>query len=178
MIICGKWVKFAVGSALVCGTAFLVSCAAERQGVVCDEIEYRLNTLTYSPDQRAFQEEELQACRAEEAQKKGEAAAKRQSIYDRFAADSTKSDKMKVAEDGSIMQAGEPEDVSVSKALKDSSGETTTSIYDRYKAVGPADSVATPAETPAAENPAAENPVVENPAAPVDTSAVSADSFQ
>lgn len=150
MIICKKWIRFAAGSALVCGIVLLSSCAAERQGVVCDEIEYRLNTMTYSPDQRAFQEDELQACRAEEAKKKGEAAARRQSIYDRFAADSTKSNKMTVAEDGSIMEAGEPKDVSVSEALKDSSGETTTSIYDRYKAVGPADTTFVNSDTSAA----------------------------
>jgi len=50
-------------------------------------------------------------------------------------------------------------DVSVSEALKDSSGVETTSIYDRYKAV-----------EPAAENTAAE--------VPVDTSAADAESFQ
>ena len=56
--------------------------------------------------------------------KRGEDAATRQGIYERYAAtqeasgsDSTKSDK------------------SVSEALGDSSGEATVSIYDRYKAV-------------------------------------------
>ena len=46
---------------------FLVSCAGQRQGVVCDEIEYRYNSMAYSPDQRVFMEEELRACREEEA---------------------------------------------------------------------------------------------------------------
>lgn len=121
---------------LFVGMLLLVSCAAERQGVVCDEIEYRLNTMAYSPDQRAFEEQELEACRADEAQKKGEAKARRESIYERFAAsDSTKKDSAKVAPDGSIVMSDEPREVSVSEALKDSSGVETTSIYDRYGAV-------------------------------------------
>ena len=101
------------GACVLCAASFgaalfLSSCAAERQGIVCDEIEYRLNTMTYSPDQRAYAEEELRVCREEEAKKKGEAAAKRQSIYDRFASkDSTKS-QLKVAEDGSIVSSEEP----------------------------------------------------------------------
>ncbi|PWJ69007.1 MULTISPECIES: hypothetical protein [unclassified Fibrobacter] len=101
--------------------ALITSCAGERQGLVCEEIEYRLNTQTYSPDQRAYIEEELRVCREEEAQKKGADAQSRQSIYDRFAAsDSTKSSK---------------QEVSVSEALKDSSGQETVSIRDRYKNV-------------------------------------------
>ena len=64
----------------------LVSCAGERQGLVCEEMEYRLNTMTYSPDQRAYAEEELRVCREEEALKKAEGAATRKSIYNRFAA--------------------------------------------------------------------------------------------
>jgi hypothetical protein len=142
---------------------FLESCAAERQGVVCDEIEYRLNTMTYSPDQRAFAEEELRVCREDEAKKKGEAAARRQSIYDRFVSKDSSKAKMKVAEDGSIVPSGEPEDVSVSKALKDSSGEQTTSIYDRYGAM-------TPAEEKSEEEKSTETPV--------DTSAADVGSFQ
>lgn len=144
--------KVVFGLAVIVFSCLLVSCAAERQGVVCDEIQYRLDTMAYSPDQRAFEEDELRACRDEEARKKGEAAAKRQSIYDRFAAsDSSESAKMTVAEDGSIVQSGEPKDVSVFEALKDSSGVETTSIYDRYKAVGPADSVTASPAAPSAE---------------------------
>lgn len=97
----------------------LVSCAGERQGLVCEEIEYRLNTMTYSPDQRAYMEEELRTCRDEEAQKRGADAASRQSIYDRYAAsDTTSGDSAR--------------EVSVSEALQDSSGVKTESIYDRY----------------------------------------------
>lgn len=159
------------GACVLCAATFgaallFSSCAAERQGIVCDEIEYRLNTMTYSPDQRAYAEEELRVCREEEAKKKGEAAAKRQSIYDRFASkDSTKS-QLKVAEDGSIVPS-EAEDVSVSKALKDSSGENTTSIYERYGAMAPDTSAAAPADTAAKAS-----------APAVDTSAADAGSFQ
>lgn len=159
------------GACVLCAATFgaallFSSCAAERQGIVCDEIEYRLNTMTYSPDQRAYAEEELRVCREEEAKKKGEAAAKRQSIYDRFASkDSTKS-QLKVAEDGSIVPS-EAEDVSVSKALKDSSGEQTTSIYERYGAMAPDTSAAAPADTAAKAS-----------APAVDTSAADAGSFQ
>ena len=132
-----KWFRWAAIATVACVVPLLVSCAAERQGIVCEEIEYRLNTLTYSPDQRAFEEEELRVCREEEAKKKGEAAAKRQSIYDRFASsDSSKTANLKTAEDGSVVSSAEPENVSVSEALKDSSGEQTTSIYDRYGAMG------------------------------------------
>lgn len=101
----------------------LCSCAGERQGLVCEEIEYRLNTMAYSPDQRAYMEEELNTCRAEEAQKKAGSAETRKSIYDRYAASGDSLSKS---------TNGDPEEVSVSKALKDSSGVETTSIYDRY----------------------------------------------
>lgn len=153
--------------AAIFGAALLFSsCAAERQGIVCDEIEYRLNTMTYSPDQRAYAEEELRVCREEEAKKKGEAAAKRQSIYDRFASKDSSKSQLKVAEDGSIVPS-EAEDVSVSKALKDSSGEQTTSIYERYGAMAPDTSAAAPADTAAKAS-----------APAVDTSAADAGSFQ
>jgi len=159
------------GACVLCAATFgaallFSSCAAERQGIVCDEIEYRLNTMTYSPDQRAYAEEELRVCREEEAKKKGEAAAKRQSVYDRFASKDSSKSQLKVAEDGSIVPS-EAEDVSVSKALKDSSGEQTTSIYERYGAMAPDTSAAAPADTAAKAS-----------APAVDTSAADAGSFQ
>jgi len=67
----------------------LLSCAGQRQGVVCDEIEYRYNSMSYSPDQRVFMEEELRACREEEAKKKQASAESRQGIYARYAAQDT-----------------------------------------------------------------------------------------
>lgn len=104
----------------------LVACAGERQGLVCEEMEYRLNTMAYSPDQRAYAEEELRVCREEEALKKADGAASRKSIYDRFAAtDSTNSSRNQNG-------TGADQDISVSDALKDSSGQETVSIYDRY----------------------------------------------
>ena len=68
---------------LVTCSCILVSCAGQRQEVVCDEIEYRYNSMSYSPDQRVFMEEELRACREEEAKKKGSSGQK--SIYERYA---------------------------------------------------------------------------------------------
>ena len=129
------------------------ACAGERQGLVCEEIEYRLNTQTYSPDQRAYIENELNECRAEEAKKRGEDAQIRQGIYERYAA-SGKSDSAATDSSSDV--------ISVSKALEDSSAEATVSIYDRYKAVDTTSAAASAA--PAAE--------------PADTSAAEADSFQ
>ena len=133
---------------------FLVACAGERQGVVCSEIQYRLDTQTYSPDQRAYIENELRECREEEARKRGADAQTRQGIYERYAAttqaDSASTDSTK-------------KDISVSEALQDSSGQETVSIYDRYKSTAPAD-------TSAVSNDAAQ-------VAP-DTSAAEAGSFQ
>ena len=54
---------FLMSVATVAVVAALLGCAGERQGLVCDEMEYRLNTMTYSPDQRAYAEEELRVCR-------------------------------------------------------------------------------------------------------------------
>lgn len=83
-----------------CGL-FLASCAGQRQGVVCDEIEYRYNSMSYSPDQRAFMEEELRACREEEAKKKQGSAEARRSIYERFASQDTTS-KIHTASDSAV----------------------------------------------------------------------------
>ena len=83
-----------------CGL-LLASCAGQRQGVVCDEIEYRYNSMSYSPDQRAFMEEELRACREEEAKKKQGSAEARRSIYERFASQDTTS-KIHTASDSAV----------------------------------------------------------------------------
>ena len=101
----------------------LYGCAGERQELVCEEMEYRLNTMTYSPDQRAYMEEELRVCREEEAQKKGDDSKARQSIYDRYAASDT------------AQQKTGKKDISVQEALQDTSEEKTMSIYDRYNSV-------------------------------------------
>jgi hypothetical protein len=154
--------------AAVAAVATLVGCAGERQGLVCDEMEYRLNTMTYSPDQRAYAEEELRVCREQEAEKKAAGAATRQSIYDRFAASDSSKSRSAAADNsnGSASEkaSGASDDVSVSEALKDSSGEKTVSIYDRYKNV-----------EPSAENAPAESPAAETAA---DTSAADVGNFQ
>ena len=103
-------------------------------------------TLTYI-------EEELRVCREEEAKKRGEDAATRQGIYERYAA---------TGQADSVSADSSSGDISVSKALQDSSGVETVSIYDRYKAVD--STAATPAETTVQEVP--------------DTSAAEAGSFQ
>lgn len=123
-----KKVLFAIGS--VSAALLMASCAGERQGLVCEEMEYRLNTMTYSPDQRAYMEEELRVCREQESQKKAEGAAKRQSIYEKFAASDTTQSKL-----ADSTKAGDDGEVSVTKALQDSSSEKTVSIYDRYGSV-------------------------------------------
>lgn len=121
--------------------ATLVSCAGERQGLVCEEMEYRLNTMTYSPDQRAYMEEELRVCREQEGKKKAEGAAARQSIYDRFA--SSDSAKVSNGPADSNDAASSRAEISVKEALQDSSEVATQSIYDRYSNKnGAADSVA------------------------------------
>ena len=164
---------FLMSVAAVAVVAALVGCAGERQGLVCDEMEYRLNTMTYSPDQRAYAEEELRVCREQEAEKKAAGAASRQSIYDRFAASDSTKEKSAATSNAvagnSNGEASENSDgadgaISVSEALKDSSGEKTTSIYDRYKSV-----------EPSAENAPAENSSAETPA---DTSAADVGNFQ
>lgn len=143
------------GSLTVASIAVLLAaCAGERQGVVCSEIQYRLDTQTYSPDQRAYIENELRECRAEEAKKRGEDERTRQGIYERYAA-STRAD--------SSSADSTKDDISVSKALQDSSGEETVSIYDRYKAAGSGSGTEA---APAAET------------EPADTSAVDAGNFQ
>ncbi|MBR6943550.1 MAG: hypothetical protein IKH55_11040 [Fibrobacter sp.] len=99
-------------------------CASERQGLVCEEIEYRLSTLNYSPDQRAYLENELSTCREEESKKKGETGQSNTSIYERY------------ANMGATAPADTSKDIPVSTLLQDSSEEQTMSIYDRYKSAG------------------------------------------
>lgn len=72
-------------------TLMLVSCASQRTRATCAETEYRLNSMSYSPDQRAFLEEELRQCRAEQAELEKDDVITNKitgSIRERFAADS------------------------------------------------------------------------------------------
>ena len=109
---------------LIAAALVFHGCAGERQGLVCEELEYRLNTMTYSPDQRAYMEEELRTCRAEESRKKNDSGLSNGSIYERYA--NTESAAPSDSSKGEIP---------VSTLLQDSSEEKTTSIYDRYKSV-------------------------------------------
>lgn len=94
--------------ACVCAL-FLIGCASQRTRATCAETEYRLNSMSYSPDQRAFLEEELRQCRAEQAEQEKDDVITNKikgSIYERFAADSTaKADD--VSENGSAEQSAE-----------------------------------------------------------------------
>ncbi len=111
-------------------TFLFAGCAGERQGLVCEEIEYRLSTMNYSPDQRAYMENELRTCRDDESKKKNESGQSTGSIYERY------------ANTGSAELADSSKSViPVSKLLQDSSEEKTTSIYDRYKSVAADSSV-------------------------------------
>ena len=127
----------------VLGCVPLVSCAGQRQGVVCDEIEYRYNSMSYSPDQRVFMEEELRACREEEAKKKQASAETRQSIYARFAAQDTTKE---VHTSADTVPGDSSQDISVSELMQDTSANGGPSIYERFgadsSAVAPADSAA------------------------------------
>lgn len=44
----------------------LIGCASQRQKPVCAEIQYRLDHLDQSPDQRAWLEDELRDCKAQQ----------------------------------------------------------------------------------------------------------------
>ena len=110
-----------IGFAFIAVFMLLVGCAGERQGLVCEEIEYRLNTLSYSPDQRAYMENELRTCRQEESKKKNETS--QSSIYERY------------ANTEGATSRDTTQEISVQTMLQDSSEEKTTSIYDRYKSV-------------------------------------------
>lgn len=123
------------------GMVALVSCAGQRQGIVCDEIEYRYNSMSYSPDQRAFMEEELRACREEEAKKKEGSAEARRSIYERFASQDTTT-KVHTAADSAAVVV--PRD---STAVIPSDSSTTSAPET------PSDSSATVDSTAATEGP-------------------------
>lgn len=69
----------------------LWACASQQTRVTCAEVEYRLNSMSYSPDQRAFLEEELRQCREKQREQEKDDVLTNKlkgSIYDRFRADS------------------------------------------------------------------------------------------
>ena len=124
----------------LCGACF-ISCAGQRQEVVCDEIEYRYNSMSYSPDQRVFMEEELRACREEESKKKQASAETRKSIYERFAAqDTTK--KFHSATDSVPAVAPAASDSAVVPADSSTAAPIDSATASVESAVVPADSAA------------------------------------
>lgn len=50
----------------LCLVLLLIGCASQRQKPVCAEIQYRLDHLGQSPDQRAWLEDELRDCEAQQ----------------------------------------------------------------------------------------------------------------
>ena len=113
------------------GMVALVSCAGQRQGIVCDEIEYRYNSMSYSPDQRAFMEEELRACREEEAKKKEGSAEARRSIYERFASQDTTTKVHTAADSAAVVVPRDstaviPSDSSITSAPETPSDSSAT----------------------------------------------------
>src|SRR5574344_694929 len=50
----------------LCMALLLIGCASQRQKPVCAEIQYRLDHLDQSPDQRAWLEDELRDCKAQQ----------------------------------------------------------------------------------------------------------------
>lgn len=124
-----------------CGL-LLASCAGQRQGVVCDEIEYRYNSMSYSPDQRAFMEEELRACREEEAKKKQGSAEARRSIYERFASQDTTS-KIHTASDSAATEVSRDTAAVTSDSSATPKPATLPDSTATESASAPADSSAT-----------------------------------
>lgn len=104
---------------LTIGTLLIFACASQRTRATCAETEYRLNSMSYSPDQRAFLEEELRQCRAEQAEQEKDDVITNKikgSIRERFAADSI----AKANEDSLVTE------VPVEKAEEDSHSEIAT----------------------------------------------------
>lgn len=110
---------------LCLGSAALVSCASQRQGLVCEEIEYRYNTMSYSPDQRAFMEDELRACREEEAKKKGASSQSQKSIYERYASQDTTKTVYTAADSAAVVV---PQDSTVSVPSDSSTTTDSTTV--------------------------------------------------
>ncbi len=50
----------------LCLVLLLIGCASQRQKPVCAEIQYRLDHIDQSPDQRAWLEDELRDCKAQQ----------------------------------------------------------------------------------------------------------------
>ena len=84
-------------------TSFLLlSCASKRTQVSCAEIEYRLNAMNYSSDQRYFLEQELKDCRhTQKEQEKDDVITNKikGSIYEQFNASKKDSAKTEVKTD-------------------------------------------------------------------------------
>lgn len=109
-------------SALLCG------CASQRTRATCAETEYRLNSMSYSPDQRAFLEEELRQCRELQAEQEKDDVLTNKikgSIYERFSADSAAADSAKG--DSSLVEGNNAGSEAVSDSAKTVSADSSSS---------------------------------------------------
>ena len=142
-----------LGVGVLCfGGVFLVSCASQRQGLVCEEIEYRYNTMSYSPDQRAFMEDELRACREEEAKKKGTSSQSQKSIYERYASQDTTKTVYTAADSAAVVvprdsTAAIPSDSSITSAPETPSDSSAT-VDSTAATEGPTTTDSTTVEVP------------------------------
>lgn len=66
----------------------LWSCASQRKGAVCQEIQMRLNTMPYNSEQRGFIQEELDSCLSQQQNLQQQEQKQYQGIYGQFMADS------------------------------------------------------------------------------------------
>lgn len=99
----------------VCITASLlafVACASQRQKPVCAEIEYRLDHMAYSPDQRAWQEDELRQCKAEQEEyEKSDSITNKfkKSIYEMY--EESKKDSSKVSSSSASLNSSSASEI-------------------------------------------------------------------
>lgn len=113
---------------LVLVSALVFGCASQRTRATCAETEYRLNSMSYSPDQRAFLEEELRQCRELQAEQEKDDVLTNKikgSIYERFSADSAAADSAKG--DSSVVEGNNAGVEAVSDSAKAVSAEDSPS---------------------------------------------------
>lgn len=118
--------------AIIFIVSLMIGCASQRTRATCAETEYRLNSMSYSPDQRAFLEEELRQCRAEQAEQEKDDVITNKvvgSIRDRFAADSAAKakEKAETVEAPSEVVEGVSENASVATEESSEVSETPES---------------------------------------------------
>lgn len=110
-------------------------CASQRQKPVCAEIQYRLDHMDQSPDQRAWLEDELRDCKAqqEEYAKSDTLTNKvKKSIYELYEESKKDSSKTSVATSSS---SSLPSSSSVASSADSSSGISSAAEQSSSSAV-------------------------------------------